>query len=85
MGLAVLWSNRISRITSAARALSRGDRGMHLDVAGSDEVALLARSLNRMRDRIEGQLAAIAAAFGDRKSTRLNSSHKSQSRMPSSA
>ena len=33
----------------------------------------------------EGEAAELALLFEDRKSTRLNSSHKVQSRMPSSA
>ena len=43
---------------------------------------------NRMRlivCRHEGGTSFMAAADGDRKSTRLNSSHTIQSRMPSSA
>ena len=56
-----------------------------------------ARTQNPTRQALEGNIAALErgraavafasgmAAIGDRKSTRLNSSHRSLSRMPSSA
>ncbi|MEK7710831.1 MAG: ATP-binding protein [Planctomycetota bacterium] len=59
VGLAILWSGRIRRITSAAQSLSRGDLNRPIDVSGSDEVALLAKSLDRMRHRILNQLETI--------------------------
>ena len=45
---------------------------------------------NGTRNLVIGMVAlvvvvAVAVSFGDRKSTRLNSSHVSESRMPSSA
>ena len=36
-------------------------------------------------DLVEGEVLALVGESGDRKSTRLNSSHMSESRMPSSA
>ena len=36
-------------------------------------------------DSMEDQILAVAVLVGDRKSTRLNSSHSGESRMPSSA
>jgi len=59
VGLAILWSGRIRRITSAAQRLSRGDLNLPIDVGGEDEVALLAKSLDRMRNRILAQLETI--------------------------
>ncbi len=59
VGLAVLWSSRIRRVTSAAQSLSRGDLNRSIEMSGSDEVALLAKSLNRMRRRILAQLETI--------------------------
>lgn len=59
LGLAALWSGRISRITAAARGLSRGDLSARLDMGGHDEVALLARALDRMRNRIAAQMSTI--------------------------
>jgi len=59
LGLAFLWSGRIARVTAAARGLSRGDLSTRLDVGGNDEVALLARSLDRMRNRIAAQMSTI--------------------------
>jgi len=59
LGLAMLWSRRISRLNAAARSLSRGDLTARVDAAGADEVALLGRSINRMRDRLAGQLSAM--------------------------
>ena len=52
LGLAVLWSGRIFRLTATAHRLARGDLSAPIDAVGSDEVALLARSLERMRDRL---------------------------------
>jgi two-component system phosphate regulon sensor histidine kinase PhoR len=59
LGLARMWSGRIARVTATARQLSRGDLSARADEGGSDEVALLARSLNRMRDHQAVQLATI--------------------------
>lgn len=59
MALALLWSRRIRRITEAARTISRGDLSARIEVFGHDEVALLGRSLNRMRARLSAQLETI--------------------------
>lgn len=59
LGLARLWSRRIARVTATARQISQGDLSARADERGSDEVALLARSLNRMRDHQAKQLATI--------------------------
>lgn len=59
LGLAVLWSGRIFRLTATAHRLARGDLSAPIDADGSDEVALLARSLERMRDRLRRQLSTI--------------------------
>ena len=53
-----------------------------LFVAQINEQAMTALSLVFP---IQNFVNAVAIGFGDRKSTRLNSSHRSQSRMPSSA
>ena len=59
LGLALLWSRRISRITRTARRLSRGRLSSRVEVTGSDEVADLARALNQMRDHLAEQLETI--------------------------
>ena len=59
LGLARLWSGRIGRITSVARSVSRGDLSARINVAGRDEVAVLAASVDRMRRNLAGQLATI--------------------------
>ena len=59
LGLARIWSGRISRITKAAQNLSQGDLSARVDVTGTDEVAVLASSLNQMRDNLANQLATI--------------------------
>jgi two-component system phosphate regulon sensor histidine kinase PhoR len=59
MGLARLWSRPIARITAAARTLSRGDLSTRLRISGSDETAVLSRSLDTMRRRLAQQLATI--------------------------
>ena len=40
---------------------------------------------NKQLQKNLGVAAALSTVVGDRKSTRLNSSHESESRMPSSA
>lgn len=59
LGLSVLWSGRILRLTATAHRLARGDLSAPIDAVGSDEVSLLARSLERMRDRLRRQLITI--------------------------
>jgi len=59
IGLAFLWSNRIRRITAAAQSLSRGDLATAIPISGSDEVSMLARALERMRNRITSHMTAI--------------------------
>jgi two-component system phosphate regulon sensor histidine kinase PhoR len=59
LGLARFWSSRIARVTEAARSFSKGDLSARADVSGSDEVTLLALSLNRMRDHLVSQLGTI--------------------------
>lgn len=59
LGLSILWSGRVFRLTAAAHRLARGDLAAPIDAGGSDEVSLLARSLERMRDRLHRQLITI--------------------------
>ncbi|MCK6485215.1 MAG: HAMP domain-containing protein [Phycisphaerae bacterium] len=60
MGLAALWSRPIRQITQTARSLSRGDLSARVRMmSGKDELALLARSLNRMRDGLMSHLQTI--------------------------
>ena len=59
LGLARIWSSRIGRVTATARSLSAGDLSARADVGGSDEVGVLAGSLNQMRDHLAGQLKTI--------------------------
>lgn len=59
LGLAILWSSRIQRITAIARSVSRGDLTARAPVSGSDEVAELGGSLNEMREKLAGQLSTI--------------------------
>ncbi len=51
-GFAVLCSRRMTRLTSATQAIARGEFSTKLPLGGSDEVALLARSIQRLRDRL---------------------------------
>ena len=60
LGIAKLWSRRISAITQASLRLLRGNLETHIEDSGDDEVAMLARSLNSMRIRLAGQLTTIA-------------------------
>jgi two-component system phosphate regulon sensor histidine kinase PhoR len=56
LGLTLMWSRRIERVTSAARLIARGDLSSDIDVEGRDEIAMLARSVNRMRGSLSTQL-----------------------------
>jgi two-component system phosphate regulon sensor histidine kinase PhoR len=58
-GLARLWSRPISRITAAARAVSEGRLDARADVRGTDELAVLSRSIDQMRTRLALQLETI--------------------------
>ncbi|MFO0837300.1 MAG: ATP-binding protein [Phycisphaerae bacterium] len=58
-GLRRLWSRPLSHIIEAARSLSRGNLSAGAEPAGGDELALLARALNRMRDRLAGHVDTI--------------------------
>jgi len=59
LGLARLWIRPIRRITLTARSLSRGDLSARVPVTGNDELAMLARSFNQMRDRLASHLEMI--------------------------
>jgi len=59
LGLAALWSGRIARLTEAARSIARGDLSARIPEVGRDEISRLARSLNRMRERLASQLDTI--------------------------
>ncbi len=59
LALARLWITPIRQITQAARSLSRGDLSTRAEVAGGDELGLLASSLNRMRDRLAAHVETI--------------------------
>lgn len=59
LAFAQFWSRRIRRLTAAARRFSRGDLTARVDVSGTDETAVLARSLNELRDNLVRQLDTI--------------------------
>jgi len=59
VGLARLWSRPIAHITDVARNLSHGDLSARAIIAGSDEIAALAASLNQMRDDLVRQVQTI--------------------------
>jgi len=58
-GLARLWSKPLARISETAQTLSRGDLSAQAEVRGSDEIAQLGHSLNRMRSNLARQLETI--------------------------
>ncbi len=47
-----LWTQPLRDILGTARSFSRGDLSSRAEGRGSDELSLLARALNRMRDRL---------------------------------
>jgi len=59
LGLARIWSLPLRRITVIARRLARGDMSARARFGGSDELAVLAQSLNQMRDHLGHQLSTI--------------------------
>ncbi len=63
LGLAValplLWRARIHGLFVMAESLSRGDLNAAIPVSGSDEVATLAKSMERMRTRLARQVETI--------------------------
>ena len=59
LGLARVWSRPIRHITAMARTLASGDLSARVRATGRDEIAVLGRSLNEMRDHLAGQLEAI--------------------------
>ncbi|MEP0842680.1 MAG: HAMP domain-containing protein, partial [Phycisphaerae bacterium] len=59
LGLALLWTRPIRRITVAAQSLSQGDLNTRIHVGGGDELAALARALNEMRGRLADHLETI--------------------------
>ena len=85
----------VQRVGRWAQSLATGDLQTSLNYQGDDEVGQVAESLERMRQSLAQRisevqqqredLTATLANLEDRKSTRLNSSHSTSSRMPSSA
>ena len=64
-GLLVLWaiasrlSRPLSRIARAAEQIGSGDLSVEVPEEGSEELVLLARSLNRMRDEVANRMAEM--------------------------
>lgn len=52
LAVARLWSRPLREIVQTARSLSRGDLSARVEAGGAEELALLARALNRMRERL---------------------------------
>jgi hydroxypyruvate reductase len=73
--------------TVSLRGKGKGGRNMELALAAVEPLAGLANVvlLSAGTDGTDGPTDAAGAIVADRKSTRLNSSHNSESRMPSSA
>lgn len=53
------WSNLLRRITDAATSLSGGDLTVRADVAGSEELEVLARAINETRQRLAAHTETI--------------------------
>ena len=77
MGARVQWQGESLTVT-APEGLSGVDYSLRLPSVGATETLLMAAVLAKGETVLRG-------AASDRKSTRLNSSHESESRMPSSA
>ncbi len=59
LGLAKLCTGPVARMAIAAQELSKGRLSTEAVAEGSDELAVLGHSLNRMRDHLRSQLATI--------------------------
>ncbi|MHC5111879.1 MAG: HAMP domain-containing sensor histidine kinase [Planctomycetota bacterium] len=57
--LARFWTLPIRRIASIARRMTKGDLSARAQVYANDEIAILAQSLNEMRDNLRRQLTTI--------------------------
>ena len=79
----------LRRLMDSALRIGRGDLTTPVPPEPTREIGVLARELEVMRGALESrdrQLKLMLAGVAqDRKSTRLNSSHSGESRMPSSA
>jgi methyl-accepting chemotaxis protein len=73
---------KVDSILEVVHAAGEGDLTRRIEVEGSDAVGQLGEGLTEFLRSLSANIAEIA---GDRKSTRLNSSHRYISRMPSSA
>lgn len=58
-GTARLWNRPLRQILDTARSLSRGDTTAAANPDAPDELGLLARAVNRMRDRLVGNVETI--------------------------
>ncbi|HEY8342307.1 MAG TPA: ATP-binding protein [Calditerricola sp.] len=69
MVLTVVISKRLTRpllqMTAVTSAIAKGDYSQRVDVRGSDEVALLAASINRMADNLQAYRAQQSAFLTD--------------------
>jgi two-component system phosphate regulon sensor histidine kinase PhoR len=54
-----LWERPLRDVIRTARSLSRGDLSARAEAFSADEMGLLARTLNRMRDHLVGQVEAV--------------------------
>ena len=81
--LSVFLENKTGRINDVTKTLAKYDINMHaFSMAESTDFGILRLIVSDVEKAVE---VLRAENFADRKSTRLNSSHRSQSRMPSSA
>ena len=84
----VMDNNDIERergITILAKNCAVSWQGTHINIVDTPGHADFGGEVERALSMVDGVLLLIDAQEGDRKSTRLNSSHSQQSRMPSSA
>ena len=71
-------------IETASKAVSEDIRKQAIEVTSKDDIANVA-TVSAQDSHIGNLIADVMDKVGDRKSTRLNSSHPTTSRMPSSA
>ena len=78
---------KMNKVSALIRMIDDTFVDGHIGLSDDEDGIQLEQSLNLLREEFGRNLEDLRTAYygGDRKSTRLNSSHANESRMPSSA
>lgn len=69
----------IKKLTHASRKIAAGNLDQQFDLTGNDEVGVLARSFDNMREAVKNQISELNHEIGERK--RAEQAHQETSRM----